>query len=233
MPHPPFDSARMAKDYRNKHRSKTVSKKASSDPLGDLGRLPAELRNEIYRLALTTDSTIIISRSMFMNSPADAPRQASKAGSSKVSYAPRGKISTGRKSRKANRDIKVAAASVLATGLLRASKSINEEVTSILYGLNTFLFGHGLAAREFFEFIGNKGALITSVRIDVWRSQWTGELRYFSRIKRPKQIDITGPVLDEKVYTGWKVFESMIANFEVLTKAGKPHVVLELLEELQ
>lgn len=122
---------------------------SNSTALGeDFGKLPAELRNEVYRMSLVTaDSCISIARSRSKNPAFGALGRYGNPKPTTTLIVPKGTISIeGEKSK-----VDFAPARVLATGLLRASKCINEEATPILYGLNNFEFCYRSAAQDFLK----------------------------------------------------------------------------------
>lgn len=137
-----------------------------SSPIGDLGKLSPELRNEIYKQALTSANPIEISRCRYPN-PKWTPVNDKKRiyrGQSKcyrgwegVVRRPRGKKSC-----------KVPTERVLAINLLRTSKAIQNEATSILYGANNFEFQSAFAFEKFTSSsAGLRFPLITCISIGV------------------------------------------------------------------
>lgn len=162
-------------------------------PLGDLGKLPPELRNEIYKHALTSANPIEISRCRVPN-PKWTPENDKKnaktigGGESKCLWRCAGVV----RRPQDKESCKIPAVQALAINLLRTSKAIQNEATSILYGANKFEFqtdfalGQFTSTRTTFRF-----PLITRISIGFEFTLRMGKiLELIRRLTRPQQIEL-------------------------------------------
>ena len=119
-------------------------------------QLPAELRNEIYRLALTTSDKIVIRRGLVLEIIDGHKRLVRKP----VSI-------IARDGEDASSDEAPAAAQVLGLGLLRTNRMIHDEASPILYHANRFcIYSTDMSDKTFEVFIsqiGRKAKLLTKV----------------------------------------------------------------------
>lgn len=149
---------------------------ATNNSLGALDNLPAEIRNLIYTYALTTTSAIEISRQRV--------RQTTPVKRSlEPVYTAKSKVETWHGKRKR----KPAAAKVLAIHILRASKQVNKEATSILYAHNHFSFEEGRAIRAFMTMIGERTAFLENV---VFHAHHGPAVDLFNRLAKPRSLTI-------------------------------------------
>lgn len=131
--------------------------KELSSPLGDLGKLPPELRNEVYKHALTTERPIELSTftaERIQNWPGGPIRHISDC---------RGKLLTGRI--KGTKRVLTAAGQVLSVHLLRTSKAINAEALPSLYSGNLYQFDTFSTMRMFRVKTLERFAMITQMSI--------------------------------------------------------------------
>lgn len=225
-----------------------TSSNSSLSPLGDLGKLPAELRNEIYTLALTTDQPIELSHARLKNPKYD---EAENEKLLKIQQQPkcifhlRSKVRMG----SGKRTRKVAAAHALAFPLLSTSKAVRAEAQPILYGRNTFnVKGVGVIS-TFAEKAGAGFDLITRVSCDHDAMEYcTEEWQKLSRLPGFKHFDIcVGPcqyvrnprrsAIDEACQV-WSYIKYLVAFEEVrMDDDSIPHHLrrqtCDLPEELQ
>ena len=100
---------------------------SENDTLGDLGKLPPEIRNEVYKLCLIAQNAVRVARVLKCKKRHPAPARYGLTCT--VLGTHRGK-QQGRK----------AAIKVVSISLLYVSKAINLEARSILYGHNRLEF---------------------------------------------------------------------------------------------
>lgn len=109
---------------------------------GDLGRLPPEIRKEIYSYLLVEEKRIVISR--FKEQKQHRPvRMGSYRNSNHTD------------SIYDHDDRKWTKAPPGCDALLLVNKLVSQEASQVLYGLNHFAFEHSAALQSFLECVGN------------------------------------------------------------------------------
>lgn len=224
-----------------------ASTKSPLSPLGDLGKLPAELRNEIYRHALTPEQPIELSRARIKNPKYDKGENKKLPTwdqQPKTIFHCRSliQIKTGK------RICKVHAARALAVHLVEASKVIRAEARPILFGGNTFKFENASTVAIFAETVRNALHLITRVSCH-YDAMWGGGRKWLelSRISGLKSFEVcvdpytwsrtTSRSADDAAQAVWRYIKPMIAS-EYIGVHGlhvPPHLnhASDLPEELQ
>lgn len=217
------------------------------NPLGDLGRLPAELRNEIYRLSLTSDSRINVFWNYRFKSKTIPNYSRSTDGPSRIVV-----IKSEMHDIRGKHGRILRTSEVLGINLLNASKAIGQEAVSIAYGLNRFVFFDGLAVEKFFDKIGDKAALVAYVDLQVrcgfterflkWKAEKTNKLQSVALMGDPKRIDIgvlqgSGMSKDASscAEAVWGLVKQGVVtqDYSAGAGAGREHVRMVLPEELQ
>lgn len=167
-------------------------------PLGDLGKLPPELRNMIYNFALTTDNPVEILR--FRRLRTDHVQRLDKAVTHVTNvyeYGPKSKILTWRGKQKRRSP----AITVLALNLLLASKTVRGEALPILYGANTFKFDTVWAVKAFLVLIGNCALLLKDIDLPVAEAFAANEnLSILERLSDPTRIVVRVPTEGGSAY---------------------------------
>ena len=150
----------------------------SHSALRRLGVLPAELKNEVYRHALTATFPIDIGR-VRRDDPKPDPAV-------KKWWVPNGRIAT--KSRK--EPDRVAATEMLAISLLRASKAILDEALPILNAGYQYCFDSCQALEDFFAAIGENYELLTRVSVPTSGRQAQDQLQCVNFKRNPKAVEV-------------------------------------------
>lgn len=158
-----------------------TSTDAATDSLGDFDKLPAEVRNEIYKLALTAPSVILIKRHQ------DRP-----PGSSKHTFAM--KICGTFLTRKRKQKRRVSCVKGTGIGLLRASRFINTEAAPIFYHNNSFQFVHRGALNIFLNYLNEMTLFLSDIdisRIDLYEYFFSADVLTRLRISsEPRSITL-------------------------------------------
>lgn len=211
--------------------------------LGSLGDLPAEIRNEIYMHALTTNQPIEISRMRVRNPNYTGEKErGSRRKELKYLFYCRATARSGR----GKRPRRVAAAKALALSLLLTSKVVREEGRPVFFGMNVFYFEGVNALKVAVGEVGSRSAfpLLTRVSVPVLSGAFR-PLHGLDHLRRPKCIEIrVGPsngypwaknigwtrFVAENV--GWRI-RSLVAFELFFREDGRPDRRALLPEELQ
>lgn len=129
--------------------------------LGRLDKLPAEIRNQIYRLCLTTKEPINVKRVRKGRSNSDS-RLRAQCNFERTEY---DLICTSLLQVKGKQMRRLPISRAITGCLLRVSKALHHEVAPILYRYNCFEFETPPALSKFFHAIGRHGALVADIRI--------------------------------------------------------------------
>lgn len=157
-----------------KARSRAV-KKGNGGGVFELEWLPPELRNEIYRHALSTNRTIVITHHK----------------GSKGRFGAKGRIlkSTAMQKRK------IAFGKELTPALLRVSRTVYAEAMQLLYAENCFRFNSTATFKVFVQELGEKASLLTDIELDVEGGSQTPEylaraLKGLQRMKNLARLEL-------------------------------------------
>lgn len=126
---------------------------ASTNSLGDFDKFPAEVRNHIYKLALTSPSPILMKRS---KGNSRAPRTASA-----LKLCGTATIMKGKQKRR------FACAIIIGLALIRVSKVIYTEAAPIFYSTNSFVFTHLESLNKFLCSIKEMAFFLTDLEINM------------------------------------------------------------------
>lgn len=166
--------------------SRRTNNDTSTNSLGDLDKLPAEIRNEIYKLALTAPSVILIKRHQ------DRP-----PGSTKHTFAM--KICGTFLTMKGKQKRRVSCVKGTGIGLLRASRTINTEAAPILYHNNSFQFIHRGALNIFLNRLNETTLFLSDIdirRIDLYEYSFSADVLTRLRISSEPRSIVLRPSCD-------------------------------------
>lgn len=160
-----------------------------SNPLGDLEKLPAEIRIEIYKHALITEEPFRVTRSRHENRTCKHYRCCVPiAHSARFCL-----VITTLVIPKRRQKVRMPAGSAISAALLRASNAIQKEAISILYHENCFQFDTTRALYDFFRTLPRNAPLMASAKFNMVFKH-PEDLDVLGNIEKPKQLVIS-PVL--------------------------------------
>lgn len=151
--------------------------------LGDLDKLPAEIRNEIYKHALTTEAPLRISRSHHGAGICIRHDACVRIAHSKRFCFTVTTLTVPKRTRK----VQTPARKVIQGGFLRVSKAIHKESTPILYRGNSFDFDTTQVLHDFFRKSPVNAPLLAYIKLNRALIH-ARDLDVLGNIEDPKQV---------------------------------------------
>lgn len=160
--------------------------------LGDLDKLPAEIRNEIYRFCLTTEEPLIVARARHGAGVCKRHQGCVRIAHSKQFCL----IVTTLTVPKRTKKVPTPAGKVIPGRLLRASKAIQKESTPVLYRDNHFEFDTTRVLYDFFRTFTVTAPLLANIDL-------------YNHLNHPHDLDVLGNIQNPKriLIPSWSFYE--------------------------
>ena len=159
--------------------------------LGAFDKLPAEIRNEIYELCLTTKEPLRVTRSRHGVGACKRHQ-----GCVRIAYSDRFcLIVTTLTVPKRSKKVQVPAGSVISAALLRVSKAIQKESTPTLYRSNCFEFDTIRVLYNFFRTFTITTPLLADIRFNMVLKH-SDNLDVLGNVENPKRLRVSSLLRD-------------------------------------
>lgn len=192
--------------------------------LGDFGSLPPEIRNEIWRMALTVKTSITID---CCKRPFDKQQKGKSLNFARAPYLLEGYVS-----HTTSLTRKLGVGKALATSIIRTCCAIHNEAIAMLYHRNTFVLETALSADWFLRTIGDNVKYLT--KIDTTSFSVIDDLRHLMPLtrmqapeyvgvgslvmRRPRYLALYGISASELAQETWNAIKPIVACREVETE---------------